>query len=80
MDIEELTEILTPREIQVSKLVARGLTNKQIGHAVTMSEKMVEQTLNKIYSKTGLTDSQLKPRQALTLLVLKCRLVQLDEV
>lgn len=46
-------EELTPRETEVLHLVARGLTNKAIGHQLSISEHTVKFHLNSILSKLG---------------------------
>ena len=44
---------LTPRELQILKLVLTGKTNKAIAHEIYVSEKTVEFHLDHIYRKTG---------------------------
>ena len=44
---------LTPREIEVLRLVLAGQTNKAIAAAFCISEKTVEFHLNHIYTKIG---------------------------
>lgn len=44
---------LTPREIEVLRLVLAGRTNKAIAAVISISEKTVEFHLNHIYSKIG---------------------------
>jgi DNA-binding NarL/FixJ family response regulator len=44
---------LTPREIEVLRLVLAGGTNKAIAAAIFISEKTVEFHLGKIYTKIG---------------------------
>lgn len=48
---EDGGEELTPRETEVLKLVAEGLTNRAIGHALSISEHTVKFHLNAILSK-----------------------------
>ncbi len=48
-------ERLTGREQAVLALVARGQTNRQIGDALTISEKTVSVHVSKVLSKLGLT-------------------------
>jgi DNA-binding CsgD family transcriptional regulator len=45
---------LTPREIEVLRLVLAGRTNKAIAAAISISEKTVEYHLQKIYTKIGM--------------------------
>ncbi len=42
---------LTPREIQIAKLVARGLTNAQIGKELWIQENSVKQALKRMFRK-----------------------------
>ena len=44
---------LTPREVEVLRLVALGRTNRQIAQELVITEKTVEKHLSAIYSKTG---------------------------
>jgi two-component system, NarL family, nitrate/nitrite response regulator NarL len=44
-------EVLSSREIEVIHLVAGGLTNKQIGKKLYISEGTVKTHLHKIYDK-----------------------------
>jgi DNA-binding CsgD family transcriptional regulator len=46
---------LTPREIQVLKLVAAGLTNAQIASRLSVTPRTVNAHLTSVYSKTGVT-------------------------
>jgi DNA-binding NarL/FixJ family response regulator/tetratricopeptide (TPR) repeat protein len=43
--------VLTPREFQVAELVSLGHTNRQVGRALTLSEKTVEGHLSRIFAK-----------------------------
>jgi DNA-binding NarL/FixJ family response regulator len=45
---------LTPRELEILKLVLAGRTNKAIAAAICISEKTVEFHLSKIYTKIGM--------------------------
>lgn len=42
---------LTPRELQISELVAQGLTNKAIGTALCITENSVKQALKRMFRK-----------------------------
>jgi DNA-binding CsgD family transcriptional regulator len=44
---------LTQREVEVLRLVARGLTNKQIATELTISSKTVANHVERIYAKIG---------------------------
>ncbi len=46
-------EPLTPRELAVLRLAARGLTNKAIGHELGISHRTVQGHLASIYGKLG---------------------------
>jgi DNA-binding NarL/FixJ family response regulator len=45
---------LSPRERQVSRLIAQGLTNRQISRALSISEKTVGSHVDHIMTKLGL--------------------------
>jgi two-component system NarL family response regulator len=47
---------LTPREVAVLELVARGLSNKEIGTALSTSDGTVKTHLKHIYEKLGVGD------------------------
>lgn len=47
---------LTAREIEVVRLVAQGWTNKRVGHALSLSERTVENHLRSIYQKLQISD------------------------
>ena len=46
-----LAQRLTPREIQIAKLVARGLTNTEIGAELWISQSAVKQALKRMFRK-----------------------------
>src|SRR5438552_18424517 len=46
---------LTDREVQVLRLIARGLTNKEAANALDVSVKTVDNHLQHIYEKLGVT-------------------------
>lgn len=48
-------ELLTERELDVLRLVARGLTNKQIGTDLSISDRTVQNHLANMYAKLGVT-------------------------
>ncbi|MGH2366368.1 MAG: response regulator transcription factor, partial [Chloroflexota bacterium] len=48
-----LEEPLTPRELQVLRLLAKGLPNKQIARELTISEHTVKFHVSAIYAKFG---------------------------
>ena len=45
---------LTPRELEILRLVLAGRTNKSIAAEICISEKTVEFHLSKIYTKIGM--------------------------
>ena len=50
-----LVEGLTDREIEVLQQAARGLTNKQIGKVLFISDRTVQGHLQNIYQKLAVT-------------------------
>ena len=44
---------LTPREVEVLRLLARGLSNKQIAASLVIAPKTVGNHVEHIYAKTG---------------------------
>lgn len=46
---------LTPREAQIAELVARGLTNKEIGADLWITENSVKQALKRMFRKLKVT-------------------------
>jgi DNA-binding CsgD family transcriptional regulator len=46
---------LSPRELEVLKLVAEGLTNAQVAERLYLSPRTVNAHLNSIYHKLGVT-------------------------
>jgi DNA-binding NarL/FixJ family response regulator len=53
---DEVTDVLSPRELQVVKLIAEGLTNAQIARDLVISEKTVERHRENILRKLGMHD------------------------
>jgi DNA-binding NarL/FixJ family response regulator len=51
---EAVRSPLSTRELEVARLVARGLTNKQIGLALYVSERTAENHVQHILTKLGL--------------------------
>jgi DNA-binding NarL/FixJ family response regulator len=47
---------LTTRELEILKMLTKGLTNKQIGHALTISENTVRNHVNSIIEKLDVCD------------------------
>jgi DNA-binding NarL/FixJ family response regulator len=46
---------LTPRERQIAEFVSRGLTNKEIGAAIGLSQRTIETHIDNARRKTGIT-------------------------
>jgi DNA-binding CsgD family transcriptional regulator len=46
-------EELTPQELQVALIVARGASNKEAGAALFLSPKTIETHLGRVYRKLG---------------------------
>jgi DNA-binding CsgD family transcriptional regulator len=44
---------LTPQELQVALLVARGATNREAGAALFLNPKTIEAHLGRVYRKLG---------------------------
>ena len=58
-------ETLTPQELQIALVVARGATNREAAAELLLSRRTVEHHLVRIYRKLGLhTRSQLARRMA----------------
>jgi DNA-binding NarL/FixJ family response regulator len=52
----ELPDDLTPREAEVLKLIADGLSNSEIAEALVVSGATVKTHINRIFYKTGVRD------------------------
>ena len=53
---QELPDQLTPREAEVLKLIAQGLSNAEIAAALVVSGATVKTHVNRIFFKTGVRD------------------------
>jgi NarL family two-component system response regulator LiaR len=51
-----LMDDLTPREMEVLKLIAAGLSNREIAETLVLSEKTVKNHINNIFSKLHIYD------------------------
>lgn len=47
---------LTPREVEIINAVTQGLTNKDIGQALSISEETVKRHLTNIFNKVGMSN------------------------
>jgi DNA-binding NarL/FixJ family response regulator len=52
----EIPDELTPREVEVLKLIAAGLSNREIADALVLSSATVKTHVNRIFYKTGARD------------------------
>ena len=66
-------ECLTPREREIAMLMATGLTNKEIGEKLFVSEQTVKNHVSNIYRKLGIDD-----RTQLALWAVRSGLIELD--
>ena len=56
---------LTPREVEVLRLVAAGLTNQEVGEHLSLSRRTVQAHLYSIYSKLGVSTRTAAARYAI---------------
>lgn len=54
--LEELPEPLTPRELEILQLIARGLTNQEIADDLVISLPTVKTHIGRVLAKTGSRD------------------------
>ncbi len=52
----DLPDELTPREVEVLKLIAAGLSNREIADGLVLSNATVKTHINRIFYKTGARD------------------------
>jgi ATP/maltotriose-dependent transcriptional regulator MalT len=51
----DLTDALSPQELQIAQLAAAGLSNKEIGHQLFLSHRTIGSHLYRIFPKLGVT-------------------------
>ena len=54
-ELQRLSRLLTPRELEIVRLAAEGLRNKEIADRLTITEGTVKIHLHHIYEKLGVT-------------------------
>ena len=54
-ELQRLTRLLTPRELEIVRLAAEGLRNREIAERLTITEGTVKIHLHNIYEKLGVT-------------------------
>ena len=54
----DCSKLLSPREFEVALLVARGLTNKEVGRELCLSEGTIKQHIHNIFVK--LSDAEIE--------------------
>lgn len=54
--IAKVSHLLTPREMEIMLKVAEGLTNKDVGRQLNISEGTVKMHLHSIYQKVGVSN------------------------
>jgi two-component system nitrate/nitrite response regulator NarL len=55
-EIAKVSEVLSPREIEIMLRVAEGLSNKEVGRQLNISEGTVKMHLHSIYQKIQVTN------------------------
>jgi DNA-binding CsgD family transcriptional regulator len=53
--VPQPSELLSARELQIAELAARGLSNRQIGRRLFLSQRTIAAYLNRIYPLLGIT-------------------------
>jgi DNA-binding NarL/FixJ family response regulator len=51
----DLSDSLSPQELQIAKLAAAGLSNKEIGQQLFLSHRTIGSHLYRIFPKLGIT-------------------------
>jgi DNA-binding NarL/FixJ family response regulator len=55
-DVRRLAASLTPREVDVLRLVARGLSNQEVARSLYIGETTVKTHLARLFAKLGVRD------------------------
>jgi len=55
-EIDEISELLTKRELSILKELSKGLKNKEIAKKLFLSEKTVKNYITSIFKKIGVED------------------------
>ena len=55
-EIARVSDVLSPREIEIMLRVAEGLSNKEVGRQLKISEGTVKMHLHSIYEKVGVSN------------------------
>ena len=55
----------TPREVEVLRLVAQGMTNEQVANQLVISPRTVDTHLTSIYGKIGVSSRSAATRYAM---------------
>jgi DNA-binding CsgD family transcriptional regulator len=59
--IPQAWDLLSPQELQIARMAAKGLTNREIGQQLYISRRTVDSYLYRIFPKLGVTSrSQLQ--------------------
>jgi len=62
----EVSDNLTPREVEVLTLIGEGLSNQEIGTQLFLSQATVKTHINRIFAKTGVRDRAQAVRYAIS--------------
>jgi DNA-binding NarL/FixJ family response regulator len=57
----DCSKLLSPRECEVALLVARGLTNREVGRELCLSEGTIKQHIHNIFMKLADAEAALGP-------------------
>lgn len=71
-DFDKL-ELLSSREIEILKLIARGMSNKDIADSLKITERTVKNHISNLFKKIGVTD-----RTQAAVFAIKCNLVKIN--